>query len=360
MATVKISHREFLKIDRDYEKAASIAHLVYVSDKQPGISRLKKGKGFAYLYNGRFLHDKKEIRRIRSLAIPPAWANVWICPLPNGHLQATGFDVRNRKQYRYHAAWSVLRNETKFHKLIEFGKVLPLIRKQIEDDLSVKELTEKKVLATIITLMERTYMRVGNEEYEKQNGSYGLTTLKNRHVSVTGDKILFSFKGKKGIFHNITLRNKKLARIVQSCRDIPGKELFQYYDQEGGRKSVDSGMVNNYIREITGMDFTAKDIRTWAGSLNLLKAFQSIGDTEDKNESKKNIIAALDEVSLKLGNSRAICKKYYVHPGLIELYENNNLQKFLQESENIKDTEKATGLKMEEKLLMKILQSFLK
>ena len=359
MATVKISHREFLKIDRDYEKAASIAHLVYVSDKQPGISRLKKGKGFAYLYNGRFLHDKKEIRRIRSLAIPPAWTSVWICPVPNGHLQATGFDVRNRKQYRYHAAWSVLRNETKFHKLIEFGKVLPLIRKQIEDDLSVKELTEKKVLATIITLMERTYMRVGNEEYEKQNGSYGLTTLKNRHVSVTGDKILFSFKGKKGIFHNITLRNKKLARIVQSCRDIPGKELFQYYDQEGGRKSVDSGMVNNYIREITGMDFTAKDIRTWAGSLNLLKAFQSIGDTEDKNESKKNIIAALDEVSLKLGNSRAICKKYYVHPGLIELYEKNNLQKFLRAPENMNETEESNGLKMEEKLLMKILQSFL-
>ncbi len=208
MDLIKISHKEFLKIGKDYKKAASVAHLVYVSDEQPGILRQKKGKGFTYLHNDRPLRKKEEIKRIRSLAIPPAWTNVWICALHNGHLQATGLDLRKRKQYRYHAAWSALRNETKFHRLYEFGKALPQVRERIEKDLGGKELPENKVLAAIISLMERTYIRVGNEEYEKQNGSHGLTTLKDRHVTINGDKMLFSFRGKKGIHHNITLKNK--------------------------------------------------------------------------------------------------------------------------------------------------------
>src|SRR6476646_9288675 len=229
---IELSHKEFLKIDRDYNKAAKVADLVYVNDKEPGINRLKKGKGFVYIYDEKPLKQKEEIERIRKLAIPPAWTNVWICRNSHGHIQATGFDIRGRKQYRYHSMWNVLRNETKFHRLYEFGKALPSIRLKLEEDLAKKELTEDKVLATVVSLMERTSIRIGNEEYEKTNGSYGLTTLKDNHVKIEGDNIVFSFKGKKGIEHKIPLKNKRLARILQQCRDITGKELFQYYDTE--------------------------------------------------------------------------------------------------------------------------------
>src|SRR5215203_6152517 len=235
---IELSHKEFLKIDRDYSKAAKVADLVYVNDKTPGINRLKKGKGFVYINDNKPLKQKAEIERIRKLAIPPAWTNVWICPDESGHIQATGFDVRGRKQYRYHSMWNTLRNETKFHRLYEFGKVLPSIRLKVEEDLTKKELSEEKVLATVISLMERTFIRVGNDDYEKLYGSYGLTTLKDKHVKVTGSSVHFSFKGKKGVYHNITLRNRKLAKLVQMCKDIPGKELFQYFAGDGERHSI--------------------------------------------------------------------------------------------------------------------------
>src|SRR5215213_8846930 len=202
---IELSHKEFLKIDKDYSKAAKMADLVYVTDKEPGISRSKKGSGFAYIYDNMPLKDKAEIQRIRKLAIPPAWTNVWICAKENGHIQATGFDLRNRKQYRYHELWHTLRNETKFHRLYEFGKLIPSLRLKLEEDFSKKELTEEKVIATVISLMERTYIRIGNNDYEKLYGSYGLTTLKDNHVKIDGDKIFFSFKGKKGIDQKITL-----------------------------------------------------------------------------------------------------------------------------------------------------------
>ena len=224
---IELSHKEFLKIDKDYSKAAKVADLVYVTDKQPGITRLKRAKGFVYIYDNKPLKDKMEKERIRKLAIPPAWTNVWICPHENGHIQATGLDIRGRKQYRYHSLWNTLRNQTKFHRLYEFGKILPSVRLKLEEDLAKKEPTEEKVIATVVSLMERTYIRIGSGEYEKLYGSYGLTTLKDNHVKVEGDKISFSFKGKKGIDHKITLKNKRLARMVQQCRDIPGKELFQ-------------------------------------------------------------------------------------------------------------------------------------
>lgn len=240
-------------------------------------------------------------------------------------------DIRGRKQYRYHPMWNTMRNETKFHRLYEFGKVLPSIRLKIEEDLTKKELTEEKVLATVVSLMERTYIRIGNEDYEKLYGSYGLTTLKDNHVKIDGDKILFSFKGKKGVDQRITLKNKRLARMVKQCRDIPGKELFQYYDREGNRRPIDSGMVNQYIREASGGDFTAKDFRTWAGTLNIIHAFKCIGEAESETDCKKKIVAALDEVSKQLGNTRTVCKKYYVHPGIIKLYEEKNLLKYLSE-----------------------------
>lgn len=358
MQLAKLSYREILKIYRDHAKAASLAHLMYVSDKDPGIFRYKKGRGYMYVFRGKPIRNKEEIKRIRSLAIPPSWTSVWICPLSNGHIQATGLDMRKRKQYRYHALWMVLRNETKFNRLYEFGKTLPALRAQLEDDLARRELSAPKVIAAAINLMERTYIRIGSEGYEKQYGSHGLTTLKDKHVDISGDNMRFSFKGKKGIYHNITIKNKRLARIVQNCKEIPGKELFQFYDAEGNRRSIDSGMINGYIKEATGKDFTSKDFRTWAGSLNLLLALRSMGQAMSAAESKKNIVAALDEVSLKLGNTRTVCKKYYVHPGLIELYEQNNLYKYINELDKLEAPDDRTGLTGEETVLMKILQSF--
>lgn len=356
MDSIALTHKEFLRIDRDYEKTAAMADLVYVSDTLPGIGRIKKGKGFTYIFNGKRLVDKSQIERINKLVIPPAWTNVWICPKANGHIQATGFDVRGRKQYRYHANWNALRNQTKFHRLLEFGKVLPKLRLKLEADMTLPELSEEKVIATVISLMERTYIRIGSSDYEKMYGSYGLTTLKDKHVSIKGSEIAFSFKGKKGVFHEITLRNKKLAKAVQACRDLPGKELFQYLDKDGNRKSIDSGMVNSYIKSATEMDFTTKDFRTWAGSLNILWAFKSIGEALNDSECKKKIVEALDRVSLKLGNTRTVCKKYYVHPGLLKLYEENSLEKYLAGLDEIEHPDDVSGLTVSEKTLMKILK----
>jgi DNA topoisomerase I len=361
-----LSHKEFLKVDKDYERAASAANLIYVSDSQPGIKRVKKGKGYAYFYNNQLLKDKSEIQRIRKLVIPPSWKNIWVCADPKGHIQATGFDLRGRKQYRYHALWNSIRTETKFHRLYEFGRVLPALRAKIEEDLKGKELSQEKVLATIISLMERTYIRVGNSEYEKMNGSYGLTTMKNKHVAITGDKLVFTFKGKKGVQHNISVKNKKLARIVEQCYDIPGKELFQYYTEDGNKRGIDSGMVNTYIKQAAELDFSAKDFRTWAGSLHALQAFRAIGEAANESDFKKNLASVLDTVSLKLGNTRAVCRKYYIHPGLIQLYEEGRLLKYLnetgdQEAQSTTGSEKEEeGLTSEEQVLMKILKQYIR
>jgi DNA topoisomerase-1 len=362
---IALSHKEFLKVDKDYEKAASVANLLYVSDSQPGITRLKRGKGYSYLLNGRPLKDKKELERIRKLVIPPSWTNVWICADDKGHIQATGLDLRRRKQYRYHTLWNTLRNETKFHRLYEFGRALPALRTRMTEDLSQKELSLEKVLATIVALMERTYIRVGNNEYEKMNGSYGLTTMKNRHVTISGDKLVFSFKGKKGVQHNITLRNKKLARIVGQCQELPGRELFQYYTEDGVKRGIDSGMVNNYIKQAAELDFSAKDFRTWAGSLHALQAFKAVGEAATEADCKKNLAAVLDTVSVQLGNTRAVCRKYYIHPGLIELYEENRLVKYLSELNGSEtdagtDSGKEEGLTAEEEILMKILKHYIR
>lgn len=351
----ELTHKEFLTIDKDYIKAAKVAELVYVNDREEGITRQKKGTGFSYSLNGKPIKEKAVLERIRKLAIPPAWTNVWICSRENGHIQATGLDARGRKQYRYHALWHTLRNQTKFHRLYEFAKLLPALRLQLEEDFSKKELCEEKVIATVISLMERTYIRIGNNDYEKLYGSYGLTTLKDKHVKVNGNSIKFSFKGKKGIDHDITLNNRHLAKAVKACRDIPGKELFQYYDEEGNKHPIDSGMVNNYIKNAMGGDYTAKDFRTWAGTLKILSAFKVIGEAATEADCKKNIIAALDEVSKQLGNTRTVCKKYYVHPGIIELYEKNTLQKYLNELDEIEKPDDQTRYAQDEKVLIKIL-----
>ncbi len=358
--TQTLSHKELLRVDKDYERAASMARLVYVNNTEEGISRIRKGKGFSYLFQDKVVSDHAKLERIRKLAIPPAWTDVWICASEKGHIQATGLDARRRKQYRYHPLWNSLRNETKFHRLYEFGKALPLLRSRVEEDLKTTGLTQGKVLAAVVSLMERTFIRVGNQEYEKSNGSYGLTTLKNRHVSIAGDKILFSFRGKKGIHHDVTLRNRRLARIVAQCHDVPGKELFQYYSGDGSRHPVDSGLVNDYIRDATSQDFSAKDFRTWAGSLHALQEFHKVGEAESDSEAKKNINLVLDSVSNKLGNTRSVCRKYYVHPGLVSLYEEKKLLAYLRDLDRLENNENDNvGLAADETVLMKILRRFI-
>lgn len=356
-----ISHlkpSKIVKIMKDPVASAKAVHLVYTSDAETaGITRRKTGNSFSYYKDGEKIKDKNEIDRINKLVIPPAWENVWICALENGHLQATGLDAKKRKQYRYHPLWSALRNHTKFYRMLQFGYALPKIRLQVEQDLALKSFEKRKILALIVSLMQRTNIRIGNNAYEKLYGSFGLTTLKDKHVQINGQKITFSFKGKKGIMHNVDLRSKKLARLVQKCKDIPGKELFQYYDEDGNHHSIDSGMVNEYIKEISGEDFTAKDFRTWSGTVSALIAFKEIGYAESNTEYKKKVKEALDIVASHLGNTTAVCRKYYVHPLVINLYENNTIKKYLDELEKIEENDGKAGLTQEEKLVLKILEN---
>ena len=353
----KLSKRKLRSIVKDEEKTAMAANLIYVSDKDEGIERRKKGEKFAYYFKGEIIKDDEELLRIKHLVIPPAWEKVWICKLENGHLQATGYDTKNRKQYRYHPNWNALRNHTKFYRLHDFGKALPAIRLQLEKDLSMPGLTERKVLAAVVSLMERTNIRIGSAFYEKSYGSYGLTTLKDKHVRFEGNAVTFTFTGKKGVSHNIKLKNKKLSQIIKKCRDIPGKELFQYYDEEENRHSIDSGVVNNYIREISNADFTAKDFRTWAGTVQAFLVLKEIGGSESATEAKRNIVQALDIVAEKLGNTRTVCKKYYVHPLILSLYENKSVEKYYNQLDEIEKDDGKTGLTVEEEVLMKILES---
>jgi len=356
-----ISHlkpSKIVKIMKDPVASAKAVHLIYTSDAETaGITRKKAGKKYAYYRDGEKIKDKEEITRINKLVIPPAWENVWICALDNGHLQATGIDLKNRKQYRYHPLWSALRNHTKFYRMLQFGYALPEMRLHIEKDLALRNFEKRKILALIVSLMQRTNIRIGNNAYEKLYGSFGLTTLKDKHVKIKGQKINFSFKGKKGVMHNIDLKNKKLARLVQKCKDIPGKELFQYIDDEGNRHCVDSGMVNEYIREISGEDFTAKDFRTWSGTVSALIAFKEIGYAETHSDYKKKVKEALEMVASHLGNTSTVCKKYYVHPLVINLYENNTIRKYLDELDKIEENDGKADLTHEEKLVLKILEN---
>lgn len=351
-----LTHQQMLKANKDHEQAAAVMKLVYVNDRKPGIERIRKGKNYLYVLGKKILKEKETLERIKKLAIPPSWKNVWICPKANGHIQSTGIDLKNRKQYRYHSLWNLLRKETKFHHLYEFGLALPGLRKKMAKDLSQPELTQQKVLAAVLSVMEQTYIRVGSNEYEKTYGSYGLTTLKDQHTSISGGRINFCFTGKKGVEQKVTLNNKRLAHIVKECRDVPGKDLFQYYDSNGERKAVDGPMVNNYIKEAAGNNFSAKDFRTWAGSLHALKALHAIGNAATEAGIKKNIVAALDIVSGKLGNTRTVCKKYYVHPGVLSLYEENKLQRYTGAFNKAGSAKDTTGLSREETVLLKILK----
>ncbi|MBC7536432.1 MAG: DNA topoisomerase IB [Ferruginibacter sp.] len=352
-----ISKSQIKKIIHDPVKTAEAIDLVYVSDSLPGIVRQKKGTSFSYIMQNKRLTNEMELQRIKKLVLPPAWENVWICALHNGHLQATGLDVKKRKQYRYHPSWNALRNHTKFYRMQRFGKLLPVVRLQLEKDLLLEGLPKEKILATVVSLMERTNIRVGNNVYEKLYGSFGLTTLKDTHVKIDGVNLKFSFRGKKGIQHDISLKNKKLASVVQKSKDIPGKELFQYYDETGKRHSIDSGMVNDYLKNICGEDFTAKDFRTWAGTVNAFLAFKEIGMPETETAVKKNILEALDKVASQLGNTRTVCKKYYVNPLIISLYESKDIEKYFKQLDAIETDDNKSGLTADEKIIMKILEA---
>jgi DNA topoisomerase I len=300
--------------------AARAAGLRYVTDARPGIRRKHAGKGFAYVGpDGSSVRDEAELQRIRALAVPPAWTDVWICVDPRGHIQATGRDARRRKQYRYHARWREVRDETKYGRMVAFGQVLPEVRRRVSADLRKDGLPRAKVLAAVVRLLETTLIRVGNEEYAKENRSYGLTTLRDRHVKVRGNVLRFEFVGKGGQRRRVDLRDAKLARLVKRCQDLPGQELFQYVDDDGEVGDVGSEDVNDYVREITGQEFTAKDFRTWAGTVMaaLALALEPFGS---QRQAKKNVVSAIEQVADRLGNTPAVCRKCYVHPQVIDAY----------------------------------------
>lgn len=340
----------------DAVSSAEAVGLIYIFDDQPGYTRHRDGDGFYYMDGSNIVSNKEELARIKSLVLPPAWEKVWICKLKNGHLQATGFDQLNRKQYRYHPLWIAIRNQTKYYRLKEFGSRLPMIRENLEKDLSLPGFPQRKVLAAMVSLLERINIRIGNASYEKLYGSFGLTTLKNRHVKIEGSKLHLSFIGKKGIRHNISFASRKLANIIRSCKEIPGKTLFEYYDEEGNIKKVDSGELNSYIKEISGGEFTAKDFRTWAGSIQALLGFKELGGFESAAEMNRKIPAVLDLVAKQLGNTRSVCKKYYIHPLIISLYKDQKLEEYIRDL-NSAENRNGDRYSEEERVLLRILEN---
>lgn len=308
------------------QQAARAAGLWYVTDEAPGISRKRAGKGYSYVgLDGKPIRDRDVRRRIKGLAIPPSWTDVWICPRPDGHIQATGRDLKGRKQYRYHSKYRAIRDETKFDRMLLFSQLLPKVRARVERDLSRDGLPREKVLATVVRLLEKTLIRVGNDEYAKENRSFGLTTMRRRHVEVTGSKLRFEFRGKSGVQQTVAITDRRIAKIVQHCQTLPGQELFKYLDDNGKRQDVDSGDINEYLREITGHDVTAKDFRTWAGTMHAATTLRSIGPAKTQREAKANVVRAIDKVAERLGNTRAVCRGYYVHPKIIEAYLNGSI-----------------------------------
>lgn len=332
--------------------------LVYTSDSTPGYTRKRRGKAaFSYVdWNGKRVTDKKTLQRIKSLVIPPAWERVWISPKENGHLQCTGYDVAGRKQYKYHAKWGEARNARKHNRMAEFGKALPSLRKQVIQDLNKREFVKDKVVALAISVMDKTFIRIGNSAYTKLYGSYGLTSLRNKHIDIKGNKMSISFKGKKGVQQDITLTHSRLARLLKKLKDMPGQELFQYIDEEGNKRSIDSGLINEYISEHTGSDFTAKDFRTWWGTVSAAAYLAECEICENKTQAAKTIVATLDFVARKLGNTRTVCKKYYVHPRLLEEYETGELEKYLDKFRHIKTQDEEALLKAEEKIIMDFIE----
>ncbi|MBP1316068.1 MULTISPECIES: DNA topoisomerase IB [Herbaspirillum] len=331
--------------------------LRYVNDGMPGIRRSRRGKGFAYHdAHGELIRDDDVVARLKSLAIPPAWEDVWISPHANGHIQATGRDARGRKQYRYHARWRSVRDDAKYLRMISFARALPTIRRVVEQDLKRPGLHRQKVLAAVVHLLQTTFMRVGNDEYAKQNQSFGLTTLRHRHVRVDGSDVLFRFRGKSGVQHDIKLHDPYVARIIRKMRELPGQELFQYVDDEGERHCIDSGDVNAYLREAAGEDFSAKDFRTWAGTVLATLALQAFERVDSQAQAKQNVVRAIENVARRLGNTPSICRKCYVHPAVIESYLDGSFAERLEERVQAELVEELQDLSPEEAAVLALLQ----
>lgn len=338
-------------------ESARAAGLRYVSDTTPGIKRKRAGKHFSYIgLDGKPIHDEQELARIHSLGIPPAWNNVWICPNPRGHIQATGRDAKGRKQYRYHPKWREIRDETKYDHMLAFGKALPGIREHVARDLAGPGLPREKVLATIVRLLDTTSIRIGNEEYARENNSFGLTTMKEDHVEVEDSTIEFHFRGKSGKEHTIDVKDRQLAKIIKKCRDLPGHELFHYEDEAHELRTVTSDDVNEYLQQITDQDFTAKDFRTWAGTVIATCALQDLGEYETQTQAKKNVVRAIETAAEHLGNTPTICRKSYVHPEIIDAYLNGSLLQAAQQQDEQAVVEALDGLHPEEIAVLAFLQ----
>lgn len=341
------------EIASDGVAAAQLAGLRYTNDDQPGIRRRKKGRGFAYAdRDGVPIRDGGELRRIRQLAIPPAWTDVWISSSPIGHIQATGRDARGRKQYRYHERWREVRDEAKYGRLSDFAKALPRIRERVDTDLARTGIPRERVLATAVRILDQTFIRVGNSEYARENGSFGLTTLRSNHVEVVGSRIVFRFRGKSGKDHEIDVRDRRLAQVITRLEQLPGQELFRYLDDGGDPHPIGSEDVNAYLREISGDDLTAKDFRTWAGTVLAARAFAELGSARNERVRRKRIVQAIDVVAARLGNTRAVCRKCYVHPGIVDAYEAGDLPAALHRPEK---TTKGHGLSTHETAVAAIL-----
>jgi DNA topoisomerase I len=311
--------------------SAKAAGLRYVPDAVPGIRRVPLRTGFRYVdAQGRAVRDRATLGRIRALVIPPAWREVWICPRDDGHLQATGRDARGRKQYRYHARWREIRDDTKYGRMLSFAKALPRIHRRVRRDLALSGLPRAKALATIVRLLETTCIRVGNEEYARQNDSFGLTTMRTRQVRVQGDTLNFKFRGKSGVRHDVELSDRQMAGIVRRMRDLPGQELFQYVDDAGQTHAIESADVNEYLKDIAGDEFTSKDFRTWAGTLHAADALRRLPPVSSQAEAKRNIVGAIEAVARQLGNTKAVCKKCYIHPAVLDAYLEGSLTEAMQ------------------------------
>ena len=342
----------------DPREAAETAGLVYVSDEEPGIRRRKAGKGFTYLKPaGGTVKDPATLKRIRSLAVPPAYTDVWICAKANGHIQATGRDAKGRKQYRYHPRFREIRESTKYEHMLDFARGLPAIRETIAEHMSLRGLPREKVLATVVHLLEATLIRVGNEDYAKQNKSYGLTTLRDRHVEINGSELRFDFKGKSGKTWKLKVKDRRIAKIIRACQDLPGQDLFQYIDEEGERQSVTSADVNAYLREISGRDITAKDFRTWSGTVLAAWALKEFEAFDSDAKAKKNIRAAIEKVAARLGNTPTICRKCYVHPELFSCYVEGSLLLEVKEKAEAELREDLTALRPEEAAVLSLLEA---
>jgi DNA topoisomerase-1 len=338
----------------DVLEAAQDAGLRYTSDDRPGIRRVRAGRGFRYVgADGTAIRDAAELRRIRKLAVPPAWTEVWICSDPRGHLQATGRDAKRRKQYRYHERFREIRDEGKYERMIDFAKALPKIRETVDAHLSSAKLSREKVIATIVRLLEQTLIRVGNEEYARANRHFGLTTLRGRHVAVRGSRVRFRFTGKSGADHDVDLRDAGVARVIRSLQDLPGQELFQYVDDEGETRRVASDDVNAYLREVSGRDFTAKDFRTWAGTVLMARALLACEPVANIRHARKNVTAAIAQVASRLGNTPAVCRKAYVHPAIVDAYESGDLGRSLKR----RAAARSGGMRRDEAHVLRLLES---